>query len=62
MEVGAKRLMRFDPMDATVLAEDLPVGLSNGPSLYRGIALGASTIYFSSDIDNTIYKLAPGAP
>jgi sugar lactone lactonase YvrE len=59
MEVGAKRLMRFDPMEATVIAENLPVGLTNGPSLYRGIALGASSIYFSSDVDNTIYKLTP---
>jgi sugar lactone lactonase YvrE len=59
MEVGAKRLLRLDPMDVTVLADGLPVGLSNGPSLYRGIALGASSVYFSSDIDNTIYKLTP---
>ncbi len=67
MEVGAKRLIRFDPLDprapeATVLAENLPVGLSNGPSLYRGIALGASSVYFSSDVDNTIYRLTPAAP
>jgi len=62
VEVGAKRLMRFDPLDATVLATNLPVGLSNGPSLYRGVALGASSIYVSSDIDNTIYKLTPASP
>jgi sugar lactone lactonase YvrE len=64
MEVGAKRLVRIalDSSEPTVLAEDLPVGLSNGPSLYRGIALGGSSVYFSSDIDNTIYALKPAAP
>ena len=31
-------------------------------SLYRGIALGTASIYFSSDVDNTIYKLTPASP
>jgi hypothetical protein len=35
------------------------VGLSNGPSLYRGVAVGAGAIFFSSDVDNTIYGLTP---
>jgi hypothetical protein len=40
------------------IAENLPIGLTNGPSLYRGIAVGANAIYLSSDIDNTIYRLS----
>ena len=62
MEVGAKRITRIEPNGAkTVLAENLPVGLSDGPSLFRGLAVGttATTIYFSSDVDNTIYRLTP---
>ena len=45
----------------SVLAQNLPVGLSDGPSLFRGLAVGttATTIYFSSDLDNTIYRLTP---
>jgi sugar lactone lactonase YvrE len=62
MEVGARRLMRIDPTGAAVIATDLPVGLSNGPSLYRGVAAGAGGIYFSSDIDNAIYKVTPVNP
>lgn len=60
-EVGAKRLVRIDPQDGatTVIAADLPIGLTNGPSLYRGVAASGSAIYYSSDIDNTIYKLSP---
>jgi DNA-binding beta-propeller fold protein YncE len=60
-EVGAKRLVRIGPRDGakTVIAADLPIGLTNGPSLYRGVAAGKSAIYYSSDIDNTIYKLTP---
>jgi hypothetical protein len=45
-----------------VIAGDLPVGLSNGPSLYRGVAASASAIYFSSDVDNAVYKLTPQEP
>jgi sugar lactone lactonase YvrE len=62
VEVGAKRITRIEPSGAkTVLAQNLPVGLSDGPSLFRGIAVGttATTIYFSSDVDNTIYRLTP---
>jgi DNA-binding beta-propeller fold protein YncE len=62
IEVGAKRITRIEPTGAkTVLAQDLPVGLSDGPSLFRGLAVGttATAIYFSSDVDNTIYRLTP---
>jgi sugar lactone lactonase YvrE len=61
LEVGAKRLTRLDAKGATVLATNLPVGLSDGPSLFRGVAAGANGIYFSSDVDNTIYRLTPAS-
>jgi len=59
VEVGAKTLTRIDPTDGsrTVLAGDLPVGWANGPSLYRDVEIGASGIYLTSDVDNTIYRL-----
>ncbi|MBN1237842.1 MAG: SMP-30/gluconolactonase/LRE family protein [Gammaproteobacteria bacterium] len=60
VEVGAKRIRRFSSDgSSTLIASDLPVGLSVGPSLYRGVAVGGSAIFFSSDIDNTIYELTP---
>jgi sugar lactone lactonase YvrE len=59
LEVGTRQVTRIDGTDATVVATDLPVGLSDGPSLYRGLAAGARDVYFSSDIDNVIYKLVP---
>jgi sugar lactone lactonase YvrE len=62
LEVGARRITRIEPSgNKVVLAQDLPVGLSDGPSLYRGLAVGttATSIYFSSDVDNTIYRLTP---
>jgi sugar lactone lactonase YvrE len=62
LEVGAQLVTRIDATGATVIARDLPVGLSNGPSLYRGLAAGANGIYFSSDIDNVVYRLTPAAP
>jgi sugar lactone lactonase YvrE len=61
MDVGAQRLMRIEPSGGseTVLAEDLPVGLGNGPSLFRGVAVSGDTIYFNSDVENTVYRLVP---
>lgn len=62
IEVGARRITRIEPSgNKVVLAQNLPVGLSDGPSLFRGLAVGttATTIYFSSDVDNTIYRLTP---
>jgi sugar lactone lactonase YvrE len=59
VEVGARRLRSIAPDGMLrTIAENLPVGLTNGPSLYRGIAVGANAIYLSSDIDNTIYRLS----
>ncbi|HLE56490.1 MAG TPA: hypothetical protein VJB15_05350, partial [Rhodothermia bacterium] len=63
VEVGAKRLTRIEASGASaVIAADLPVGLSNGPSLYRGVAASASAIYLSSDVDNAVYKLTLHQP
>jgi len=62
LEVGARQVDRIDATGAAVVASDLPVGLSNGPSLYRGLAAGVNGIYFSSDIDNVVYRLTPTAP
>jgi sugar lactone lactonase YvrE len=59
LEVGAKRLTRIDSKGATVIATGLPIGLSDGPSLFRGVAAGVNGIYFTSDVDNTIYRVAP---
>lgn len=61
VEVGAKQITRIDPAtgSATVLAGNLPIGLSNGPSLYRSVAVTPSAIYFNSDVDNSVYRLVP---
>ena len=62
LEVAARQVNRIDAAGAAVVASDLPVGLSNGPSLYRGLAVGADGIYFSSDVDNVVYRLTPTPP
>ncbi len=61
VEVGAKRVVRISPPggDRTIVAANLPIGLSYGPSLYRGIAVSPLAIYINSDIENAIYKLTP---
>jgi sugar lactone lactonase YvrE len=64
-EVGAKRLIEIDPRSGNVgeIAGDLPIGLIASPGLPpsnipTGVGVGASgTIYFSSDIENAIYKV-----
>jgi DNA-binding beta-propeller fold protein YncE len=63
-EVGAKRIIEIDPKngDITEIAGNLPIGLAGAPgglptNMPTGIGVGASgTIYFSSDIENAIYK------
>jgi sugar lactone lactonase YvrE len=59
VEVAAKRVTRVDPKQGTqtVIAADLPLGLANGLSMYRGVAVSASAIYVSSDVKNGLYKL-----
>ena len=61
VEVGAKRVIRISPPggDRTIVAANLPIGLSYGPSLYRGIAVTPSAVYINSDVENAIYKLTP---
>lgn len=60
VEVGARALRRFGAAGgaATTVASDLPIGWANGPSLYRDVEVGAAGIYLTSDVDNTIYRLA----
>jgi len=61
LDVGAKQVVQVDRASGkrTVLAADLPVGyLPNAPS--GGIAVGAKgDVYFSSDVENAIYKISP---
>ena len=64
-EVGAKRLVSIDPNSGTVteIAGNLPIGLPANPgglptNIPTGVGVGASgTIYFSSDVENAIYKV-----
>jgi len=64
-EVGAKRLIRIDPSNGTVeeIAANLPIGLPATPgglpsNIPTGVGVGASgTIYFSSDVENAIYRV-----
>jgi sugar lactone lactonase YvrE len=64
-EVGAKRIIQIDPVKGTVteIAANLPIGLPATPgglptNIPTGVGVGASgTIYFSSDIENAIYKI-----
>jgi sugar lactone lactonase YvrE len=64
-EVGAKRIVEIDPATGTVteIAGNLPIGLPGAPgglpsNIPTGVGVGtAGTIYFSSDIENAIYKV-----
>jgi sugar lactone lactonase YvrE len=64
-EVGAKRIIQIDPVKGTVteIAANLPIGLAGAPgglptNIPTGVGVGASgVIYFSSDIENAIYKI-----
>jgi sugar lactone lactonase YvrE len=64
-EVGAKRIIQIDPLNGNVseIAGNLPIGLVGAPgglptNIPTGVGVGASgTIYFSSDIENAIYKV-----
>ena len=64
-EVGAKRLVEIDPQTGklTEIAGNLPIGLPAAPgglptNIPTGVGVGASgTIYFSSDIENAIYRV-----
>ncbi len=64
-EVGARRIVQIDPKDGTIteIAANLPIGLPAAPgglpsNIPTGVGVGASgVIYFSSDIENAIYKV-----
>ena len=64
-EVGAKRIVQIDPVKGTVteIAANLAIGLAGVPgglptNIPTGVGIGASgVIYFSSDIENAIYKI-----
>jgi sugar lactone lactonase YvrE len=64
-EVGAKRIIEIDPATGTVteIAGNLPIGLAGAPgglptNIPTGVGVGVTgTIYFSSDIENAIYKV-----
>ena len=64
-EVGARRIVQIDPANGTVteIAANLPIGLAGAPgglptNIPTGVGVGASgVIYFSSDIENAIYKI-----
>ncbi|MDP1583726.1 MAG: hypothetical protein Q8M18_09905 [Bradyrhizobium sp.] len=64
-EVGAKRIIEINPQTGAVteIAGNLPIGLAAAPgglptNIPTGVGIGASgTIYFSSDIENAIYKV-----
>ena len=64
-EVGAKRIVAIDPSTGTIteIAGNLPIGLAGAPgglptNIPTGVGVGASgTIYVSSDIENSIYKI-----
>jgi streptogramin lyase len=64
-EVGAKRIVEIDPQTGklTEIAGNLPIGLAGAPgglptNIPTGVGVGATgVIYFSSDIENAIYKI-----
>jgi sugar lactone lactonase YvrE len=64
-EVGARRIVSIDPKDGAVteIAGNLPIGLPAAPgglpsNIPTGVGVGATgVIYFSSDIENAIYKV-----
>jgi sugar lactone lactonase YvrE len=62
-EVGAKRIVSIDPANGTVteIAGNLPIGLPAAPGGLpspTGVGVGATgVIYFSSDLENAIYKV-----
>ena len=64
-EVGAKRIIQVDAVKGTVIeiAGNLPIGLTASPGILptnipTGVGIGMSgTIYFSSNVENAIYKI-----
>ncbi len=62
IEMDARQLVRIDASsgERRVIATDLPVGGANNPTMAAGIAVGANgTIYVSSDVENSLWRLTP---
>jgi sugar lactone lactonase YvrE len=60
VEAGKGRLLRVDPGNGAVevLASGLPIGLANVPITLAGVAVGGGgTIYVTSDVENSIWRL-----
>jgi sugar lactone lactonase YvrE len=60
VEAGKARLVRIEPHSGAVevIASDLPIGLANVPITLAGVAVGGSgTIYVTSDVENSIWRL-----
>ena len=68
-EADARRITRIDPDDGAprVIASDLPIGRVMesglaGPGLPSGIAVASDgSVYFSSDVEGSLYRLRPQA-
>jgi glucose/arabinose dehydrogenase len=68
-EASARRISRIDPEDGRreVIASDLPIGRDMGsglagPGLPSGIAVASDgSVYFSSDVEGSLYRLRPEA-
>jgi sugar lactone lactonase YvrE len=66
-ETGVRRLIKLDATNGeqTVLADNLPIGFPPGPGMPpSGIPTGVEiaddgTLYFTSDVDNGLYKIIP---
>ncbi len=67
IDAGARALLRVDPGSGRreILLTDLPIGLQGPPPMHRSwihndVAVGRDgAIYFSSDVQPTIYRLMP---
>ena len=60
VEAGKQRLVRIEPQTGAieVIASNLPVGLANVPITLAGVAVGGGgTIYVTSDVENSIWRL-----
>ena len=60
VEAGKARVVRVEPGNGAVevIARDLPIGLANVPITLSGVAVGAGgTIYVTSDVENSIWRL-----
>jgi sugar lactone lactonase YvrE len=62
VEAGKGQLVRIEPQSGAVevVARGLPVGLQNVPITLAGVAIGAGgSLYVTSDIENSIWRLKP---